>query len=51
MDNGLWVSAAIALGGAVLALAVFPLRAKPRAEGKVTPVESRAEGEENERVA
>ena len=51
MDNGLWVSAAIGAAGAVLALAVFPLRAKPRVENRVAGVESQVEGVENERVA
>jgi MFS transporter, DHA2 family, multidrug resistance protein len=44
MDNGLRVSAAIAVAGAVLALAVFPRRAKAR-------VESPGAAVENERVA
>jgi predicted MFS family arabinose efflux permease len=44
MDSGLRVSAAIAVAGAVLALAVFPLRAKPRVESPDAEVE-------NERLA
>jgi DHA2 family multidrug resistance protein-like MFS transporter len=44
MDSGLRVSAAIAVAGAVLALAVFPLRPK-------APVESPGAGVENERLA
>jgi EmrB/QacA subfamily drug resistance transporter len=44
MDAGLRVSAAIAVAGAVLALAVFPGRVRPRAEGAGAEVD-------NERVA
>jgi Na+/melibiose symporter-like transporter len=51
MDGGLWVSATIAVAGALLALAVFPLRAKPRAESPLTKVKDQAVGVDNERVA
>lgn len=50
MDNGLWVSAAIASAGALLALAVFPLHAKPRIE-RPAGLEMQVVGVENERVA
>jgi len=51
MDGGLWLSATIAVAGAVLALAVFPLRAKPRAESPLPKAKNGAVGVDNELVA